>query len=257
MNSSFGFIGGGRVTRIILEGLKRKNALPEEIHVSDLNKDVLDKLQNEYPFIKIYNSNEIPASQDFVFVSLHPPVFKETMEKVKEHIKEGSIILSLAPKLSIEKITLILGGYDKIARINPNAASYVNSGYNPVSFSPSLSREEKDRIKNIFSLLGEFPEVEEKNIEAYAIISAMGPTYFWYQLYELKDLAVSFGLSEKEAQDAIKNMMHGAVKTMFESGMESKDVMDLVPVKPLSDEEENIKNIYRSKLKPLFEKLKS
>ena len=256
MKKSFGFIGGGRVTRIILEGLRRKNALPEEIHVSDTNKEVLNNLQSEYPLIKIYDSNEVPASQDFVFISLHPPVFKEVMEKVKENIKKGSIILSLAPKLSIEKITSIIG-YDKIARINPNAPSYVNLGYNPVSYSASLTEIEKEEIKSIFEKLGKFPEVDEYNIEGYAITSAMGPTYFWPQLYELKELALSFGLKETEAKDAIENMIIGAVKTMFESNLEPKDVMDLVPVKPLGDEEENIKNIYRSKLKALFEKLKS
>jgi pyrroline-5-carboxylate reductase len=256
-NKSFGFIGGGRITKIILEGLRRKKSLPDEIHVSDPDREVLQKLKNEFPSISIYNTNEKPASQDFVFVSLHPPVFKEVMEKVKGNIKMGSIILSLAPKLSIDKIKAILDGYDKIARINPNAPSYVNSGFNPVAFSSSLTNEDRKEITDIFKNLGAFPEVEEKNIEAYAITSAMGPTYFWPQLYELKELAISFGLSENEAKDAIENMIIGAVKTMFESNLEPKEVMDLVPVKPLGDEEENIKNIYRSKLKPLFEKLKS
>ena len=256
-NKSFGFIGGGRVTRIILEGLRRKNSLPDEIHVSDPNKEVLEKLKKDFPVINIYNSNEKPASQDFLFISLHPPVFAEVMNGVKGSIKKGGIILSLAPKLSIEKIASILDGYDKIARINPNASSYVNSGFNPVAFSSSLTKEERKAITDIFNNLGAFPEVDEYNIEAYAITSAMGPTYFWPQLYELAELAKSFGLSEKEAQDAIQGMITGAVKTMFESGLEPKDVMDLVPVKPLGDEEENIKNIYRSKLKPLFEKLKS
>ena len=256
-NRTVGFIGGGRITKVILEGLRRKNSLPGEIHVSDTNIEVLEKLKMGFPEINIYSSNEIPASQDLIFISLHPPVLKESLEKVRDFIKKDSILISLAPKVSIEKISEILNGFNKIARINPNAPSYVNAGFNPVAFSSSLTKEERTEITDIFQKLGAFPEVDEKNIEAYAITSAMGPTYFWPQLYELKDLAISFGLSEKEAMDAIRTMMIGAVKTMFESGLEPKDVMDLVPVKPLCDEEENIKNIYRSKLKPLFEKLKN
>ncbi len=255
MNKSFGFIGGGRVTAIILEGLKRKNSLPNEIHVSDTNKDVLEKLKSRYPFINIYDTNEKPAGQDLVFVSLHPPILKENLEKVRDFIKKDSILISLAPKVSIEKISEILDGFNKIARINPNAPSIVNSGYNPVAFGKGLNEDEKDQIKNIFSNLGELPEIDEKTLESYAIISAMGPTYFWFQLYELFELGQSFGLSSEATEKAISNMITGAVKTMFSSGLSPKEVMDLVPVKPIVDEEENIKNIYRSKLIPLYEKL--
>ena len=35
-----------------------------------------------------------------------------------------------------------------------------------------------------------------------------------------------------------------------------EDVIDLIPVKPLSDDEEAIREIYRSRLTPLYRKLK-
>ena len=68
--------------------------------------------------------------------------------------------------------------------------------------------------------LGDFPEVEEGKLEAYAIITAMGPTYLWFQLCELNELAKSFGLSEKEAAKAISKMTKGALKTLFDSGLQ-------------------------------------
>ena len=40
-NKSIGFIGGGRVTRIFLEGWKRANDLPANIVVSDCNSESL------------------------------------------------------------------------------------------------------------------------------------------------------------------------------------------------------------------------
>jgi pyrroline-5-carboxylate reductase len=39
--------------------------------------------------------------------------------------------------------------------------------------------------------------------------------------------------------------------------MSPEEVMDLIPVKPLGEEEQIIKAMYKSKLGPLYEKLKS
>jgi pyrroline-5-carboxylate reductase len=45
IEKTLGFIGGGRVTRIILEGFKRKNLLFKEVVVSDINPDSLNTLK--------------------------------------------------------------------------------------------------------------------------------------------------------------------------------------------------------------------
>ena len=51
-NKSIGFVGGGRVTRIFLEGWKRANALPANIVVSDCNAASLAKLKTQFPGIQ-------------------------------------------------------------------------------------------------------------------------------------------------------------------------------------------------------------
>ena len=55
--------------------------------------------------------------------------------------------------------------------------------------------------------LGKVPVVPENQIEAYAMVSAMGHTYFWYQLQQLKELGLSYGLSESEANETISAML--------------------------------------------------
>ena len=44
-NKTIGFIGGGRITRIFLEGWKRGGVLPNRIVVSDCNAETLAKLK--------------------------------------------------------------------------------------------------------------------------------------------------------------------------------------------------------------------
>jgi len=258
MNSkTIGFIGAGRVTRIFLEGWKRVNFVPKEIIVSDTNPDTLNNLKKDFPSIIIsLNNNILPAKQDLVFVSLHPPVLGSFLNDIKNELKPEAVLISLAPKFTIQKFTETLNGFNRIVRMNPNAPSIINEGFNPVTFSNAFSESEKAKLQNLFKLLGFSPEVEENKIEAFALITAMGPTYFWFQLYELNKLAISFGLSDEDIKTGITKMMTGALDTMFNSGLTPEQVMDLVPVKPIGDAEENIKELYNSKLTSIFNKIK-
>jgi pyrroline-5-carboxylate reductase len=64
-------------------------------------------------------------------------------------------------------------------------------------------------------------------------------------------------MTSAEAESGILEMVSGAANTLLGSGMSPEDVMDLIPVKPLGEEEQIIRAMYKSKLGPLYEKLKS
>ena len=258
MNKSVGFIGSGRVTRIMLSGWKRAGKLPQRIVVSDPNSDALNALKQQFPEIAIVpNDNTQPAACDLVFAALHPPVLKDTLAPLAETLNPAAIVISLAPKIPIAALTAILGGFQRVARMNPNAPSIVNKGFNPVIFSPAIPAAEKAELMEFFGILGQCPEIQEEHLEAYAILTAMGPTYLWFQLYELMGLGASFGLSTQDVETGMAAMVNGAVAAMFESGLTPAQVMDLVPVKPLGEDEVTLKNLYQTKLGALFKKLKS
>lgn len=256
-SKSLGFIGGGRITRIILGGLKKADKLPDEIVISDVNSDLLEGLKESFPNVQIkVNGNESVSEKDVVFIAVHPLVIKELTDEITSTLKKETIIVSLAPKVSIAKLSEGLGGHSKIVRMIPNAPSIIGEGYNPVAFSKSMNDSDKAIIIDMLSCLGDCPIVPEEDLEAYAIISAMGPTYLWFQLYELQEIGKSFGLTEAAAKEAVVRMAMGAVKTMSENGFGPDSVLDLVPVKPMGNEEGNIKNAYRNNLEGLFKKLK-
>ena len=254
---SFGFIGGGRVTRIMLSGWAKKNQLPMKIVVSDSNPEVLRVTKEQFPQIEIVENNQLAAQQDRVYVSLHPPVLVGMISEIKDSLRKDAVLISLAPKISISKLSEELGGFNRIVRMIPNAPSVVNQGFNPIAFHTALSKMEKTELIRLFAELGIAPEVDEAKLEAYAIITAMGPTYFWFQLYQLMEAGRSFGLEESELITGIRGMMEGMLCTMFDAGLEKEEVMNLIPVKPLGEEEEAIKEIYRNKLTALYQKLKS
>jgi pyrroline-5-carboxylate reductase len=255
MKQSIGFIGGGRVTRIILQAFKNSNEQFSKIVVTDPNLEVSGNLKKSFPDIQIENAT-VAASQDIVFISLHPPVIMDTLALIKGSINSKTIVISLAPKITIAKIASVLNQSKDIVRLIPNATSYINEGYNPVYFPPDFAAKEKQQILDLLSLLGNTFEVPEEKLESYAIMSAMLPTYFWFQWKELSEIGQNIGLTEKESNDSINDTLIASLNLMFKSGLKTTEVMNLIPVKPLGENEVQISEIYRSKLLALYEKIK-
>ena len=254
---SIGFIGGGRITRIMLHGFKNAQNIKNKFYVYEPNTTVLDVLKTQFPdIITSASDTEEAASADLVFIALHPPMVVETLQKIGNQISENAILVSLAPKITMNKIAALVPQTKNIARMNPNAGSYVNHGLNPVCFAGKIDPAKKKAFINLMAVLGEIPEIHESLIEAYAVISAMGHTYFWFQLQQIYELGVSFGLSQKEASEALIAMMEGTIKTQFQAGLTYEQVIDLVPVKPMAEHEEAIREMLKMKLEGIYQKIK-
>ncbi len=149
----------------------------------------------------------------------------------------------------------MLTGVTRFVRMIPNAPSIIHQGYNPVVYGAGITADEKRNLQQIFKPWGEAPEVDEPKLEAYAIVTAMGPTYFWPQWVKLQQLGNKFGMSDAELTSGMVAMLNGSVDLMYHSGLSSVEVMDLIPVSPLKDDEKQIQDLFETKLTGLFNKL--
>ena len=253
--TTIGFIGGGRVTRIILGGWKRAGRSLANVVVSDANAATLEGLKSLHPEIST-GDNRKAAGQSVVFLAVHPPVIAAALAELRGAIRPDSLVVSLAPKFTMAKLAEGLGGHRLLARVIPNAPSIIGAGYNPMAFAPAANDDAKRSLLELLAPLGESPEVAESTLEAFALLTGMGPTYLWFQLQTLRELATSFGLTDADVTPALKRMVCGATRTLLESGLSPAEVMDLVPVKPIAEDEPAIKAAYQNRLPALFAKIK-
>lgn len=253
---TIGFIGGGRITRIFLEGWTRAKALPADIVVNDCNSEPLAKLETQFAGVRTTTDSRMAAAQDIVFLSVHPPVMAEVTAGIKGGLKPDAMVVSLAPKFTLAKLADLLGGFSRLVRAIPNAPSVVNFGFNPVTFGAALTGEDKAGLTSLLAPLGDCPEVAEAKLEAYAVLTAMGPTYLWFQLQALRETVTSFGLSDAEIAPALKRMVCGTARTLLESGLSPAEVMDLIPAKPLAEMEAQVSEMYRTRLAGVYQKIK-
>lgn len=255
MKTTIGFIGGGRITKIFLQGFKNADIRFESVKVFEPNADTLEKLTAVFPQIEKAETLADVASQQIVFLAVHPPVMMETLQNVKDAVTKSTIVVSLAPKITLEKMAAILPTKN-LVRMIPNATSFINEGFNPVAFNAEMNDEKKQKCLKILKKLGKTFETEESKLEGYAINSAMLPTYFWFQWLELEKIAVETGLTTEEAKETVKSTLKKALKLYYKSGLTPEQVMDLIPVKPIGENEGEIRNILNDKLLGLYNKIK-
>ena len=249
-----GFIGGGRVARVLVGGWRHAEAAPREILVNEPDDAAFARLAELCPEVQ-RSSMEEAAATDVVFVALHPPVIGPLLPALRPGLGAQAIVVSLAPKIALSTLTAGLGT-TRVARMIPNAPSIIGRGYNPVAFGDGLDAAARESLAALFAPWGTWPEVEEHDLEAYAILTGMGPTYFWYQWQALREAAGQFGLSPERADDALRHMLDGALATLLQSGLPPAGVMDLIPVRPLQAIEDNVTAAYRTALPALFAKIR-
>ena len=250
-----GFVGGGRITRIILQAFANKSVEFKSVMVVEPDKDVISGLQADFHGINAVTFDELAKESDLIFLAVHPPSVMEVAGKISGKIIKDAIIISLAPKITIEKLSGVLNN-NVIARMIPNATSYINEGYNPISFDKSTPEKIKTDLVKLLEPLGENFVVEENKLESYAIISAMLPTYFWFQWRKMEEIAVATGFKSSEAKKLIQLTLEKSLKLFYDSDMTAEEVIDLIPVKPIGDHEEEIENMLETKLLSLYSKIK-
>jgi pyrroline-5-carboxylate reductase len=252
---TLGFIGGGRVTKIILQALKNKKVEFESILIYEPNAETAVGLKKSFPEITSSSTLQEAAGQDIVFLAVHPPVMMETLGAIKDTVSVDTTVISLAPKIPIAKMEELLPA-KKIMRMIPNATSYINKGYNPVTFNSAFTREEKTVMLKMLKKAGKTMEVEEEMLEGFAIVSAMLPTYFWFQWKKMEEIAVKMGFSEAEAKKVIGDTLKRSMKLYYKSELSPEEVIDLIPVKPIGEHEGEIEEILETKLLGLYQKIK-
>ena len=251
-----GFVGAGRITRVLLEGLQRRDLFPARVLVCDRDGCAAAGLKSLLPGTTLVP----PGSGDFqecdvVFLAVPPTAARSSLTTLAPSLGARAIVVSLLPGVTLAQLSQHLGGFLRLARLMPNAPALVNVGFNPICFSPSLTEGDKQRLANLCMAWGCCPQVLEEKLEAYALLTAAGPGCLWFQLYALRQLGQSFGLTQPEAQFGLERMLTGMLKVMSDSGLPPTEVQDLVGAKPLADLEASWLQAHQTRLPPMAAQL--
>ncbi len=213
------FIGGGNMSRALIEGLVDDAQL--SISVSDPGSDAREAL-TAIDNIDIFKDNrEAVHNADCVVFAVKPQIMRGVCQALKTDFENSKpLLVSVAAGITTEHIASWCGDQSRIVRVMPNTPALIGCGATGMFAANGVTEADKALVTSLFESVGLAVWVEpETDIDAVTALSGSGPAYFFVFLEHLEKTAISLGLEPHAARRLARQTALGsALMALKEDG---------------------------------------
>ena len=252
---NIGFIGTGKITTSVIQGLFRSKIKLKQILISERNKKSSSALSKQFKKIKVVKNNqEIIDSSSWVFIAVVPTVAKKILKELT--FKKKQTVVSFVSTLNMNYLKKILHPAANIIKAAPLPT--IESKLGPIILFPKNTK-----VTNFFNNLGMaiVAKNEQENNYLWTMTATMS-TFFEY-CNTLESWLVKRKVNSSKAKDLVASLMFGLSHSMLLSKTKTKQgVGDYQTKKGIN--EEFLKGLKKSKtfhnmnsnLTKIFERIK-
>ena len=192
-----GIIGAGNMSSAITKGvLGSKMLLPEEVIVSDLTYDKLERAKSLGVQVSIDNLY-LAEHCEYLLFAVKPQSFPDIASSLKGKLSETTV-LSIMAGVNVKTLKESLGA-SKVCRIMPNTPCMIGHGMSALCFD-GCDEAARDFALGVFSSMGEVVELDEKKFDAVTSVSGSGPAYVYMFIDGMIKGGMNGGLTFGEAK---------------------------------------------------------
>jgi pyrroline-5-carboxylate reductase len=161
---------------------------------------------------------------DVLLIAVKPAKVLATLEEIKDSIKDGALVISVAAGVTTESMEQAIGSKASVIRAMPNTPSIVGHGVTGIAKGKSSNDSQLAVAKELFETVGQVLIIEEDKINALSTISGSGPAYVFYFAEKLMNAARKMGFSEKEANLMVRSTFLGSA-TLLAASSDSPETL--------------------------------
>ena len=212
---------GGALAGAISRNLENK------VYISDNNKEKATSFAAAIG-AEVLDNKTLAATSDVVFVGVKPNYVSSVADEIKDSLKEGAIVVSMAAGVALSKLLGYFGEDKKIIRIMPNTP--VKVGLGVVAWCPSekVKAEDEARFLSVMKPVGLCDKLPEALIDAECALAGCGPAFVYMFIEALADGAVSCGLPRDKAILYAAETLKGAAEMVIKTGEHPEALKDAV-----------------------------
>lgn len=221
---TIGFIGLGNMGLAMLKGIREKRQ--DKLVYAVKTQDSAKRLEKELgfapsPLEEVYGSHVI-------FLAVKPVNYPEFLKELSEVIREDQIIVTMAPGFSLDQVQSFFSKKIKVLRSMPATPAQIGMSVSGLCFSDSLSKEEKDLLRDVFNSFGWTHDMDESLMEAFGSLCGVMPAFLMNLIEAMADQAVAWGIPRKQAYLLAGQIMQGSGALLLESGLHPAQLKDQV-----------------------------
>ena len=193
-----GFIGTGRISSSVIEGIFKSNLKIKKIYISPRNRTIANKLNKRFKKVTISKNNQqLVDKSNWVFLAVTPKIGNKILKKL--NFKKNQKIVSFISTINLTQLKKMIGKKSKIVRAIPLPPISIRKG--PVPICPP-----DKQVKFFFNKLGTTVEIKNEKLSMnFWVTSGMMAPFYEY-LKVLSNWLVRRGIKRKEAQRYITSL---------------------------------------------------
>ena len=226
--AKIGFIGMGNMGYSMLKGaLRFLNS--QDIIFTCLGSDKKIKIYNETGVRYADSNAECANNAKYIILAVKPQVYDVVLKNIHDIVTEESVIISLAPGITIDTIKAKLGQDIKVVRAMPNTPALVGEGMTGISYEKGdLDFNEIEFVETFFNSFGKVVTVPEKLMSGVVCASGSSPAYVYMFIEALADSVVKYGIPRQDAYKLVAQTVLGSAKMVLETGEHPAKLKDNV-----------------------------
>ncbi len=247
------FIGAGNMATSIIGGLTNKGYPANLLTATDPLQDNLHKLQQQYGINPQTDNVVAVADADVVVLAVKPQVLKLVAEALREHLKPGCLVISIAAGINITSISRWLGDV-AIVRCMPNTPALVLAGASGLYANHQTTASQKACAEEILNAVGIVQWLDSESLlDPVTAVSGSGPAYFFLMMEAMIDAGIAQGLSREVATELTLQTALGAAMLAQDSDVDVTELRRRV-TSPKGTTEQAILSFERDGLREMVSK---
>ncbi|MCR5430604.1 MAG: pyrroline-5-carboxylate reductase [Eubacterium sp.] len=222
-----GFIGMGNMGYALMNGCLDFFG-QDDVLFFDTNNERCEEIKEKTGVNYVSSVNELVESVKYVVLAIKPQVYEVALDGVGEYVNDDTVIISLAPGITVEKVKELTSA-EKIIRTMPNTPAMVNAGMTGICYDEEkFSPDEEIIIDKIFKSVGKYKKVDEELMNAVVCASGSSPAYVFMFIDYLSKACEKLGLSKEEATEFVAQTVYGSAKLLMETGEDANVLKERV-----------------------------
>ena len=224
MKDNIAVIGAGVIGGSVIKSLL-KSGYEGTITAADMQPEKLDELKKLG--IAVTNDNKkATQTSEIIFLAVKPNIVAPVLKEIQK---------AIASKLVVSSAAAVTVGFCKrlapetrFVRIMPNLAILVQESFTAYCCDEDVTKEDKEKVKELLTVMGLSMEVEEKHMDAITAVSGSGPGYLSIIIEALTYAGLKAGLPRELALLSAGQAVLGTAKLVLESGKTAAQIRDMV-----------------------------
>ena len=224
-----GFVGCGNMAGAMMGGIIKNNIFKaEDVYGSDVFEPSRERVKNMYGIHVSDNNVDVVDAVDVLVLAVKPQYYESVITQIKDHVRADQLIITIAPGITIEYLTDMLGFDSRVVRAMPNTPALVGEGMTGATPNEFVTEAELKYVCEILSGFSKVEVISEKLMDTVVAVSGSSPAYVFMFIEAMADEAVAEGMPRALAYEFAAQAVLGSAKMVLETGKHPGELKDMV-----------------------------